>query len=65
VYMGGGIPPKILPKLKTPAFLQAFTNKGRFRAVLATVPVRVILNEYTALRGAARRASMLLQAAAR
>ncbi len=65
VYMGGGIPPKILPKLKTPAFLQAFTNKGRFRSVLETVPVRVILNEYTALRGAARRASMLLQAAAR
>lgn len=64
VYMGGGIPPKILPKLKTPAFLQAFMNKGRFRAVLETVPVRVILNEYTALRGAARRASMLLQAAA-
>lgn len=65
VYLGGGIPPKILPKLKTPAFLKAFTNKGRFRAVLEGMPVRVILNEYTALRGAARRAAMLLQAAAR
>ncbi|MFZ0640260.1 MAG: glucokinase [Candidatus Acidiferrales bacterium] len=65
VYMGGGIPPKILPKLKTQAFLKAFMNKGRFRAVLEAMPVRVILNEYTALRGAARRASMLLQAAAR
>lgn len=64
VYLGGGIPPKILPKLKTPEFLRAFTNKGRFRAVLEAMPVRVILNEYTALRGAARRASMLLQAAA-
>lgn len=62
VYLGGGIPPKILPKLKTPAFLKAFTNKGRFRAVLEGMPVRVILNEYTALRGAARRAAMLLQA---
>jgi glucokinase len=65
VYLGGGIPPKILPKLKTLLFLKAFSNKGRFRAVLEAMPVRVILNEYTALRGAARRASMLLQAAAR
>lgn len=60
VYLGGGIPPKILPKLKTPAFLKAFANKGRFRGVLEAMGVRVILNEYTALRGAARRASMLL-----
>jgi glucokinase len=65
VYMGGGIPPKILPKLRTILFLKAFANKGRFRSVLESIPVRVILNEYTALRGAARRASMLLQAAAR
>jgi glucokinase len=65
VYLGGGIPPKILPKVKTLLFLKAFANKGRFRAVLEAMPVRVILNEYTALRGAARRASMLLHAAAR
>ncbi|HEV2421923.1 MAG TPA: glucokinase [Candidatus Acidoferrales bacterium] len=64
VYMGGGIPPKILPKLKTVLFLKAFANKGRFRTVLEAMPVRVILNEYTALRGAARRAAMLQQAAA-
>lgn len=64
VFLGGGIPPKILPKLKTPEFLEAFANKGRFRSVLESIPVRVILNEYTALRGAARRASMLLPAAA-
>ena len=65
VFLGGGIPPKILPRLKTPPFLKSFANKGRFRAVLEGMPVRVILNEYTALRGAARRASMLLQVAAR
>ncbi|HEV2304794.1 MAG TPA: glucokinase [Candidatus Acidoferrales bacterium] len=61
-YLGGGIPPKILPKLKTPAFLESFKDKGRFRAVLEAMPVRVILNEYTALQGAARRASMMLRA---
>jgi glucokinase len=65
VYLGGGIPPKILPKLKTLLFLKAFANKGRFRTVLEAMPVRVILNDHTALRGAARRASMLLSAAAR
>lgn len=64
VYMGGGIPPKILPKLKSVLFLKAFANKGRFRAVLEAMPVRVILNEYTALRGAARRAAMSQRALA-
>lgn len=64
VYLGGGIPPKILPKLKAPEFLASFTDKGRFRALLESMPVRVILNEYTALQGAARRASMMLSASA-
>ncbi len=64
VFLGGGIPPKILPKLRATEFLKAFANKGRFRSVLESIPIRVILNEYTALRGAARRASMLLPAAA-
>jgi len=60
VYLGGGIPPKILPKLQTPLFRDSFLNKGRLRPVLEAMPVRVILNEYTALQGAARRAGMLL-----
>lgn len=64
VFLGGGIPPKILPKLRATEFLKVFANKGRFRSVLESIPIRVILNEYTALRGAARRASMLLPAAA-
>lgn len=59
VYLGGGIPPKILPKLKDPAFIESFKDKGRFRELLQTMPVRVILNEYTALQGAARRAGMI------
>jgi glucokinase len=60
VYLGGGIPPKILPKLREPAFLQAFTNKGRWSAMLGTYPVRVVLNQQTGLLGAARRASRLV-----
>jgi len=53
VWLGGGIAPKILPRLKRPGFLEAFHDKGRFRAFLEAVPVRVILNDKTALRGAA------------
>jgi glucokinase len=61
VYLGGGIAPKILQKLKEPAFLESFLAKGRMRKVLEAIPVLVILNENTALRGAARGA--LLQVA--
>ena len=54
VYLGGGIAPKILPKLKDPVFLNAFLTKGRMRPLLEAMPVRVILNDQTALFGAAR-----------
>ncbi len=53
VYLGGGIPPKILPKLDEDTFMQAFTNKGRFKDLLERIPVRVILNDRAALLGAA------------
>ncbi|MFZ0820444.1 MAG: glucokinase [Candidatus Acidiferrales bacterium] len=59
VYLGGGIAPKILPKLREPAFLESFLEKGRMRQLLEAIPVLVILNENTALRGAAR--GVLLQ----
>jgi glucokinase len=52
VYLGGGIPPKILPALKTGPFMKAFTDKGRFRGLLEKIPVRVIMNERAALLGA-------------
>lgn len=57
VYLGGGIAPKILPKLKTGVFMKAFLDKGRFSGVLADIPVRVILNDKTALWGAALHAA--------
>lgn len=52
VYLGGGIVPKILPFFKAEAFMKAFTAKGRFASLLAEIPVRVILNDNTALLGA-------------
>lgn len=53
VYIGGGIAPKILPKLKDGTFMRAFLDKGRYRELLSAMPVRVILNDQAALQGAA------------
>ena len=53
VYLGGGIPPKILKTLQNGPFRQAFLDKGRLSPLLHTVPVRVILEEKCALIGAA------------
>jgi glucokinase len=53
LYVGGGIAPKILSALKEGEFMKAFKAKGRFEELLTTVPVKVILNENTALLGAA------------
>jgi glucokinase len=58
LFIGGGIAPKILPKLREPGFLKAFTDKGRVSAVLEAIPVSVILNDKTALMGAARVAAL-------
>ncbi|MBN1179295.1 MAG: glucokinase [Anaerolineae bacterium] len=53
VYLGGGIPPRILPALEEPCFMEAFLRKGRFANLLRQMPVRVILNSEAALLGAA------------
>ncbi|HKI05568.1 MAG TPA: glucokinase [Thermoanaerobaculia bacterium] len=60
VWLGGGITPKILPRLSDGLFLQTFIAKGRFVPFLERVPVRVILNDRAALLGAARHAASLL-----
>jgi glucokinase len=60
VYLGGGIAPKIISKLKEPEFMNAFTAKGRMRPLLQDIPVRVIMNPKTALLGAARHAALEL-----
>jgi len=53
LYVGGGIAPRILEKLKDGAFMKAFTDKGRLSQLLIHMPVRVILESKTALLGAA------------
>jgi len=53
LYVGGGIAPRILEKLKDGAFMKAFTDKGRLSQLLVNMPVRVILETSAALLGAA------------
>lgn len=59
VYVGGGIAPKILSKLKDGDFLRSFREKGRYQGLLSTIPVRVCLNPKTPLIGAAHFARQL------
>jgi glucokinase len=61
VYIGGGIAPKIIWKLKDGTFMKAFKDKGRLARIVAHIPVRVIMSERTALLGAASRAMNLLR----
>jgi len=61
VYIGGGIAPKIIWKLKDGTFMKAFKDKGRYSALLSQIPVKVIMNERAALLGAAFRAKNLLR----
>lgn len=53
IFLGGGIPPRILSALQKPSFLEAIRSKGRFRELLTDVPVNVILNPKVGLLGAA------------
>ena len=53
VYLGGGIPPRIISLLEKGAFMKCFTNKGRFSELVSRIPVHVICNPKIALMGAA------------
>ncbi len=53
LYVGGGIAPRILEKLKDGTFMKAFTDKGRLSQLLINMPVRVILESRAAVLGAA------------
>lgn len=53
MYIGGGIAPRILEKLKDGTFMKAFTDKGRLSQLLINMPVRVILESRAAVLGAA------------
>jgi glucokinase len=53
IYLAGGMPGRILPWLRKPDFIDAFSDKGRFAKMLQSIPVHVVLNPESALFGAA------------
>jgi glucokinase len=59
VVIGGGIPPRILPALKTGALLDRFVEKGRFTTWMRSISLRVSLEPRAALLGAAHSAVMM------
>ncbi|MCS6773450.1 MAG: glucokinase [Anaerolineae bacterium] len=60
IYLGGGIPPRILPLLQRESFMNTFRYKGRLSALMMQIPVRVILNTRAGLFGAAQVALELM-----
>jgi glucokinase len=58
LYVGGGIAPRIIAKLRGGAFMKRFVAKGRMQPLLESMPVRVVLDDLTALRGAFRCAEL-------
>lgn len=63
VFIGGGIPPRILPRLKSKHFLEAYLSKTKYTEYMQRIPVKVILNPDTALLGAAEFGLERLEAA--
>jgi glucokinase len=59
MFVAGGIAPRILPRLREPSFMRAFLNKGRYRELLETIPVHVVLNPQVSLLGALLEAERL------
>jgi glucokinase len=53
IFLGGGLCPKILPKLQGATFTESFSNKGKFQSLLESIPV-VIMNYKPAVIEAAR-----------
>jgi glucokinase len=60
LYVGGGIAPKTIWKLKDGVFMDAFRGKGRFSEMMDEIPVKVIMNDKTALLGGLSHAMDLL-----
>ncbi len=59
LWIGGGTAAKQLHGLQSTTFLDAFRNKGRFKAFLQTVPVIALIDPEAGLFSAACRARMI------
>lgn len=59
IYITGGIAPKLLPRMKSAVFIDAFRHKGRLSALAAEIPVQVVLDPEVPLVGALHVAKQL------
>jgi len=59
VFLGGGIPPRILPFLTDGRFVAGFQRGEAFAQLLRDIPISVILDPQATLDGAARRGRAL------
>lgn len=59
LFVSGGIAPKILPVLRSGAFVESFLAKGRMRDVLETIRVSVVIEPRVGLHGARSLAASL------
>lgn len=53
VYLGGGIAAHLVHEIQKSSFVSAFSNKGRFKGLLQSIPIWIVLNDQAALLGAA------------
>lgn len=53
IALAGGIPPRLLPLLQQKNFVATVVDKGRFSALLRSLPIRVVVDPDVALLGAA------------
>jgi glucokinase len=61
VFLAGGIAAKNVPWFTDGKFVEAFLRKGRFRALMETIPADLIVNEEVGLIGAAEGARRALE----
>jgi len=54
IYIGGSVAAKNVARMKEPAFMQSFLDKGRLAPLMKEIPVSIVLNDDSGLIGAAR-----------
>lgn len=59
VYLGGGMPPRIIEKLKKGATVRAYADKGRLSEFVRSIPLFVIMDDEAATYGTGHIAARL------
>jgi len=54
IFIGGSIAAKNVNRMKDPAFMKSFLDKGRMTLLLQQMPVKIVLNDDSGIIGAAR-----------